>query len=103
MTGAAYGRRRGGEESGFWLLPDYADTNYAGRSAEIVFTAAATAPEAADELRGLAAELAKNGLAGGSPSPTPIGDEVEFRRDSFVARLGPRLHPTLPSSCSGWL
>jgi hypothetical protein len=95
MTDTADGRRCCTEQGGFWLLPDYADTVYAGRSATVVFTAAATAPEAADELRTLAAEVVENGLAGGSPVATPIGDETEFRRDGFAARLGPRLTPEL--------
>jgi hypothetical protein len=95
MASRADERRCGSEESGFWLLPDYADSKYVGRSATVVFTATATAPEAADKLRALAAGLAENGLAGGSPVATAIGDDVEFRRGSFVARLGPRLMPEL--------
>ena len=95
MASRADERRCGSEESGFWLLPDYADSKYVGRSATVVFTAAAPAPEAAEQLRALAAELAENGLAGGSPVATAIGEEVEFRRGSFVARLGPRLTPEL--------
>jgi hypothetical protein len=83
------------EASAFWLLSDYADAKYAGRSATVVFTAEATASEAADQIRALAAELAENGLAGGSPVATPIGDETEFRKDSFITRLGPRLTPEL--------
>jgi hypothetical protein len=95
MTGAADEAALFKEGSGFWLLPDYADCEYAGRSATVVFTATAPAPEAAEQLRALAAELAENGLAGGSPVATAIGDDVEFRRGSFVARLGPRLTPEL--------
>jgi hypothetical protein len=39
--------------------------------------------------------VAENGLSGGRAIATPFGNEVEFRRDSFVARLGPRLTPEL--------
>jgi hypothetical protein len=95
MPSRADERRCGRQESAFWLLPDYADSKCVGRSATVAFTATATAPEAAEQLRALAAEVAENGLAGGSPVATAIGDDVEFRRGSFVARLGPRLTPEL--------
>ena len=91
MTVLAGGRHGDTKGPGFWLLPDYGDVCDAGRSARVVFAAAATAAEAAGQLRLLAAEIAANGLAGGSPSATGIGEGTEFRRETFVARLGPRL------------
>jgi hypothetical protein len=51
MPVTADGRCSGTERIGFWLLPDYADASYAGRSAEIDFTRAATAPEAVNQGR----------------------------------------------------
>jgi hypothetical protein len=91
MTGAADEAALFKEGSGFWLLPDHDDCEYAGRSAFILFTAAATAPQAVDQLRTLAAELAENGLSGGRAIATPIGEEVESHRDGLAARFGPRL------------
>ena len=78
------------EVSGLWLLPDYDDFVHAGRSVMIKFAATATASEAVEDLRELAAELAASGFAAGVSSPTLIGDEVEYQ--TKTARIGPRLN-----------
>jgi hypothetical protein len=52
---------------------------------------------ATDQLPALVTEIAENGLTNGHAIATPIGDEIEFRRESFTALLGPRL-----TSCLGW-